>query len=208
MFFPAGGGGSQECLRADEGWHSAASPPGLRQRRVIAAKVGAVPLRGCSQARKWNKSLDIGAGSAVKPGCAQGRLSGKGQWCKRCGLGVGGLTCYRGLRLSSYNSADRGIKRPRVQRSLVMWLHPCVGDIIQSAWASESSTVRKKHEPARIAILLSVICTGKTWQSPERRGKGRVKSPMSSVSRKTSQIRIKAGSDGITCLFGSRHVQL
>lgn len=53
------------------------SPPGLRWRGVIVAKVGAVPLRGCSQAREWNKSLDIGAGFAVEPGCAQGRLTEK-----------------------------------------------------------------------------------------------------------------------------------
>lgn len=61
----------------------------------------------------------------------------------------------------------------------------------------------RKYKPTHIVILLSVM--EMQWKnvtkSKKRRGKRKAKAPVSSVSRKTSQIRIKAGSDGINAGF-------
>lgn len=115
----------------------------------------------------------------------------------------GGATCFRGLHLSSDSSAARGIKRPRVRHGLLMWLHLGGWGIIPSVWVYESSEARK-HEPAHFRTLLSVVCNGKVWQSLEKEeANGGVKAPTSLVSRKTSQIRIRAAWDGVAWIFRS-----
>lgn len=168
-----------------------------------AAAVLRLKLERCHredvQKREWNKNHWMtalwlyGRGRAAHQPAPLKKVSGANA---PVGWG-GGATCFRGLRLSSDSSAAPGIKRPRVQHGLLMWLHLGGWGIIPSVWVSESSEARK-HEPAHFRTLLSVVCNGKVWQSLEKEeANGGVTAPTSLVSRKTSQIRIRAGWDGV-----------
>lgn len=102
----------------------AVAPRGRDAAAVLRLKLERFHREDVLEHANKTKSLDDGA-LALRPrqGYAPACPSEKGQRCKRSrGLGRG-ATCFRGLRLSSDSSAAPGIKRPRVQHGLLMWLH-------------------------------------------------------------------------------------